>query len=122
MDPTDTNRFPEFKDPVPSDLEIAQEASLRPVAAIADELGLQPAEVALLEHAAGAGRFEGVGGDRVLASEHDVVERREGDPPRLISGGTRAETELDWRPRRAELADIIADAWRFMLAHREASA
>jgi len=46
-----------------------------------------------------------------------VVGRREGDPPRLISGGTRAAAELDWHPRRAELATIVEDAWKFMLGH-----
>jgi UDP-glucose 4-epimerase len=43
--------------------------------------------------------------------------RRAGDPPRLISGGTRARDLLSWKPRRAELADIVADAWKFHAAH-----
>jgi len=46
-----------------------------------------------------------------------VVERREGDPPRLISGGTRAETELGWRAQRADLSEIITDAWKFLGRH-----
>ena len=46
-----------------------------------------------------------------------VVERREGDPPRLVSGGTRAKTELGWVPQRAELSDIITDAWNFLGRH-----
>ena len=46
-----------------------------------------------------------------------VVGRREGDPPRLISGGTRAFDVLGWRAKRADLVDIIGDAWRFEQAH-----
>ncbi len=46
-----------------------------------------------------------------------VSGRRAGDPPRLISGGTRARDLLSWRPRRAELTDIVADAWKFHAAH-----
>jgi len=45
-----------------------------------------------------------------------VAPRREGDPPRLVSGGERARELLGWEPRRAGLDDIVADAWRF---HRE---
>jgi len=39
--------------------------------------------------------------------------RREGDPPRLISGGTAAFDLLGWKPHRAAIEDIVADAWRF---------
>ena len=39
------------------------------------ELGRDRREVALLEHAGGAGRLERVGRDRVPAAEHEVVER-----------------------------------------------
>ena len=46
-----------------------------------------------------------------------VVERRPGDPPRLISGGTRAFDLLGWKPARPELADILRDAWQFMQRH-----
>jgi UDP-glucose-4-epimerase GalE len=42
-----------------------------------------------------------------------VVERRAGDPPQLVSGGTRAADELGWTPRRTALADIVRDAWNF---------
>ncbi|MEM8699636.1 MAG: UDP-glucose 4-epimerase GalE [Pseudomonadota bacterium] len=37
--------------------------------------------------------------------------RRQGDPPRLVSGSDRAAEVLGWRPRRSDLAEIIADAW-----------
>ncbi|MBZ4193734.1 MAG: UDP-glucose 4-epimerase GalE [Candidatus Contendobacter sp.] len=40
-------------------------------------------------------------------------ERRAGDPARLVADSQRAQTELGWTPRRADLATIIADAWRW---------
>jgi UDP-glucose-4-epimerase GalE len=46
-----------------------------------------------------------------------IAGRREGDPPRLVSGGTRARDLLGWTPRRAGLEDIVRDAWKFLLAH-----
>lgn len=46
-----------------------------------------------------------------------VVARREGDPPRLVSGGTRAATELGWTPQRAALSAILEDAWNFLGKH-----
>jgi UDP-glucose 4-epimerase len=42
-----------------------------------------------------------------------MAARREGDPPRLICGGTRAWDLLGWKAERAAIADIVADAWRF---------
>lgn len=44
-----------------------------------------------------------------------VVEgdRRPGDCTRLVSGSTRAETELGWQPKRSDLSTMIADAWRW---------
>jgi UDP-glucose 4-epimerase len=46
-----------------------------------------------------------------------VVERREGDPAKLVSGGTLAGELLGWSPRRASIEDIVGDAWRFLNAH-----
>jgi len=46
-----------------------------------------------------------------------MAERRAGDPPELVSGGTRAFDLLGWRPQHSELEDILADAWRFHRAH-----
>ena len=40
-------------------------------------------------------------------------ERREGDPPVLVSGGRYAAEVLGWNPKRAELDRIVEDAWRF---------
>jgi UDP-glucose 4-epimerase len=39
--------------------------------------------------------------------------RRAGDPPRLVADSAKAARELDWRPCRADLETIIADAWRW---------
>jgi len=39
--------------------------------------------------------------------------RRPGDPARLVADARRAQAELGWKPRRADLATIIADAWRW---------
>ena len=39
--------------------------------------------------------------------------RRPGDPARLVADSRRARAELGWQPRRADLATIIADAWRW---------
>jgi hypothetical protein len=43
IEPTPLNR----RSPVPSDLEIAQEAVLKPIAQLADELGILPEELEL---------------------------------------------------------------------------
>ncbi len=45
-----------------------------------------------------------------------IAARREGDPPRLVSGGSAAWDLLGWRPQRAALEEIVADAWRFHAA------
>lgn len=39
--------------------------------------------------------------------------RRAGDCTKLVSGSTRAEAELGWRPKRSRLEVMIADAWRW---------
>lgn len=46
-----------------------------------------------------------------------VVERRQGDPPELVSGGQRARELLGWQPRHAGIDDIVRDAWRFVQSH-----
>ncbi len=40
--------------------------------------------------------------------------RRPGDPPELVSGGTRARDLLGWTPQRPGIGDIVSDAWNFM--------
>lgn len=44
---------------------------------------------------------------------HHTGQRRPGDPPRLVADASRAISELGWRPQRADLETIIADAWRW---------
>ncbi|WP_299139676.1 UDP-glucose 4-epimerase GalE [uncultured Tateyamaria sp.] len=39
--------------------------------------------------------------------------RRAGDCTKLVSGSTRAETELGWTPTRSTLETMITDAWRW---------
>ncbi len=39
--------------------------------------------------------------------------RRPGDCTKLVSGGSRAEAELGWTPRRSTLETMISDAWRW---------
>ncbi|WP_170342681.1 UDP-glucose 4-epimerase GalE [Ruegeria arenilitoris] len=58
----------------------------------------------------------------VIAQSHSVTNRevpfnvgprRAGDCTKLVSGSTRAEAELGWRPKRSRLEVMIADAWRW---------
>ncbi|MGH3771127.1 MAG: UDP-glucose 4-epimerase GalE [Pseudonocardiaceae bacterium] len=44
-----------------------------------------------------------------------VAARRPGDPAVLIAASDRAHRELAWKPERADLAVIVADAWEFAL-------
>lgn len=39
--------------------------------------------------------------------------RRPGDCTKLVSGSTRATTELGWKPERSTLEAMITDAWRW---------
>lgn len=39
--------------------------------------------------------------------------RRAGDCTKLVSGSTRAEKELGWKPKRSKMDLMIADAWRW---------
>jgi len=51
------------------------------------------------------------------AIPHVMAARRAGDPPELVSGGTRALELLGWKPERSELETILRDAWAFHEAH-----
>ncbi|MEU1790484.1 UDP-glucose 4-epimerase GalE [Streptomyces sparsogenes] len=42
-----------------------------------------------------------------------IAGRRGGDPAVLVASAERAKERLGWRPSRADLAGIVADAWRF---------
>ena len=39
--------------------------------------------------------------------------RRAGDATKLVSGSTRASTDLGWAPARSNMPNMIADAWRW---------
>lgn len=39
--------------------------------------------------------------------------RRAGDAVTLVCGSTKAKAELGWQPERSNMADMIADAWRW---------
>ncbi|WP_282796543.1 UDP-glucose 4-epimerase GalE [Streptomyces sp. CC224B] len=42
-----------------------------------------------------------------------VAARRGGDPAVLVASAATAHERLGWRPARADLADIVTDAWAF---------
>jgi UDP-glucose 4-epimerase len=47
------------------------------------------------------------------AVPHTEGPRRAGDATRLVSGSTRATTDLGWSALRSNMSDMIADAWRW---------
>jgi formate--tetrahydrofolate ligase len=47
MEESEAGRYPDFKDPVPSDLEIAQEAKVDPILEVAERVGLGPEDLDL---------------------------------------------------------------------------
>jgi UDP-glucose 4-epimerase len=52
---------------------------------------------------------------RVTNREVPVIygDRRAGDAVKLVSGSERALRKLGWRPKRSDMATMIADAWRW---------
>ncbi len=44
--------------------------------------------------------------------------RRPGDPAALYASSERIRAELGWKPQRAELTEIVADAWSFFQRYR----
>ena len=44
---------------------------------------------------------------------YNVVDRRPGDPARLVASSALAEQKLGWRPQYAELESIIETAWKW---------
>jgi UDP-glucose 4-epimerase len=45
-----------------------------------------------------------------------VAPRRAGDPATLVASAATARERLGWNPSRADLAEIVADAWEFAQA------
>jgi UDP-glucose 4-epimerase len=56
---------------------------------------------------------------RVAGRRIEVLEkpRRAGDPARLVAAADKARRELGWRPRLADLEEIIRSAWNWHQAH-----
>lgn len=50
-----------------------------------------------------------------------ICPRRAGDPARLIADSSLARAKLGWRPRYAELRDIVSTAWRFACSQHSRS-
>ncbi|WP_338470789.1 UDP-glucose 4-epimerase GalE [Niallia sp. XMNu-256] len=46
-----------------------------------------------------------------------IVERRAGDPSRLIASSTKAQEGLGWSPKRNSIHEIIQDAWNWHKHH-----
>jgi UDP-glucose 4-epimerase len=44
----------------------------------------------------------------------EVAPRRQGDPAQLVASADRAKRELGWHPERADLHDMVGDAWTFL--------
>ena len=44
--------------------------------------------------------------------------RREGDPASLVADSTKLQTQLGWKPKRADLDRIVSDAWQFAQASK----
>jgi UDP-glucose 4-epimerase len=94
---------------------------------------LARAHILSLESLAGGSRIYnlGCGGDgysvrqvidvarEVTGREIDVKTgaRRAGDPAVLIASSDRIRRELNWKPERQDLHEIVASAWRWMQAH-----
>jgi UDP-glucose 4-epimerase len=57
---------------------------------------------------------EEVSGKKVPVKEGP---RREGDPPALVAASDKAQRELGWRPRYAELRPIVETAWNWHKSH-----
>lgn len=49
----------------------------------------------------------------------NVLERRAGDPARLIASSQKAEKELNWVRKYPNITDIIASAWKFHSTHKD---
>lgn len=48
---------------------------------------------------------------------YSVADRRPGDPAQLIADSSALKADLGWRPKHLDLADNIADVWRWMQNH-----
>jgi UDP-glucose 4-epimerase len=44
---------------------------------------------------------------------YEVIEKRSGDPDRLVSNSNLAFNELNWKPKYTDLDEIISSAWNW---------
>jgi UDP-glucose 4-epimerase len=51
----------------------------------------------------------------------EVAPRRDGDPAVLIASSDKARERLGWKPTRADLTDIVRDAWTFTQERHDTS-
>jgi UDP-glucose 4-epimerase len=51
---------------------------------------------------------------------HTIGPRREGDPPSLVADSRKLRRSLGWTAKRADLEQIVSDAWAFAQRHPEA--
>jgi UDP-glucose 4-epimerase len=51
-----------------------------------------------------------------IAFEPEVVERRAGDPARIVASGELASRDLDWTMRHS-IEDMVASAWTARQSH-----
>ena len=47
-----------------------------------------------------------------------IAERRAGDPASLVASSEKIQRELGWKPRFANLEDIVATAWKWHSTHK----
>lgn len=53
--------------------------------------------------------------------EYKVVERREGDPDRLIADSTKFKIKTGWRPRNSSIENIVQTAWQWQKRYKTLS-
>ena len=52
-----------------------------------------------------------------LTIPYEVVDRRPGDPPRLVAEPAKLKSGLDWTPEYTRIEDTIASAWAWHQSH-----
>jgi UDP-glucose 4-epimerase len=107
-----------------ADLADAHVAALEATAPDDSRTGATPADARAI--VCNLGNGDGFSVREVLAAAeavigglipHRIGPRRAGDPPVLVASAARAAEVLGWRPRRADLAEMVASAWAWRLAN-----
>jgi UDP-glucose 4-epimerase len=50
---------------------------------------------------------------------HEIVDRRPGDPAVLVASSDKLRSELGWKPRYPQIGQIVDSAWRWHKGHLE---